>query len=66
MAKMKTHKSVSRRIKVTKNKKYMRRRGGQSHFNSRENGKTGRNKKRNFAMAKTEHRTLKALMPYSS
>jgi len=66
MAKLKTHKSIARRIKATKTGKYMRRRGGQSHFNSRENGKTGRNKKRNFAMAKTEHRALQALMPYGN
>lgn len=66
MPKLKTHKSVSRRIKVTKNKKYIRRAAGQSHFNSRDTGKEGRNKKRNFSIAKTEHKILKALMPYSS
>jgi ribosomal protein L35 len=65
MPKLKTHKSVSSRIRVTKNKKYMRKRGGQSHYNARENGKTGRNKRRNFAIAETEHRILKALMPYN-
>lgn len=65
MAKLKTHKSVSRRIKVTKNKKYIRKRGGQSHYNSRETGKTGRNKRRSFSMAKTDHRALKSLMPYA-
>lgn len=65
MPKLKTTKSVSSRIRVTKNKKYMRKRGGQSHYNARESGKTGRNKKRDFAIAKTEHRTLKSLLPYS-
>ncbi len=66
MPKLKTHKAVSRRIRVTKNKKYMRKAAGQSHFNARENGKTGRNKKRDFAIAKTEHKTFKSLMPYSA
>jgi ribosomal protein L35 len=65
MPKLKTTKSVSSRIRVTKNKKYMRKRGGQSHYNARESGKTGRNKKRDFSIAKTEHRTLKSLLPYS-
>lgn len=65
MPKLKTHKVVSRRIKVTKNKKYIRKSAGQSHYNARENGKTGRNKKRNFSMSKTEHRALKSLMPYA-
>lgn len=65
MPKLKTHKSVARRIKVTKNKKYMRRAAGQSHFNARDTGKEGRNKRRNFAIAKTEHKILKALMPYT-
>lgn len=65
MPKLKTHKAVARRVRVTRNKKYMRKRGGQSHYNARENGKAGRNKKRDFAIAKTEHRNLKALLPYA-
>lgn len=65
MPKLKTQKSVASRVRVTKNKKYMRKRGGQSHYNARENGKAGRNKKRDFAIAKTEHRALRSFLPNS-
>ncbi|MFA5358295.1 MAG: 50S ribosomal protein L35 [Patescibacteria group bacterium] len=65
MPKLKTHKSIAKRIKVTKNKKLLQRKGGQDHFNSRETGKTRRNKRRDITTAKTEQRNLRRLMPYS-
>lgn len=65
MPKLKTQKSVSARVRVTKNGKFMRKRGGQSHYNARESGKTGRNKKRDFAIAKTEHHALRSFLPNS-
>ena len=65
MPKLKTQKSVSSRIHKTKNKKYRRRRAGQSHFNSRNTGKAGRRKKRDMSVSKTEHKTFDRLMPYS-
>ena len=37
---MKTNKSWSKRIKVTKNGKIIARKVGQSHFNAKESGKT--------------------------
>ena len=65
MPKMKTRKSISSRVKQTKNKKYIRRRAGQSHFNARATGKTTRRKRRDFKIAKSEHKTLAAAMPHS-
>jgi len=43
---MKTHKALSKRFKVSKTGKLMKKTAGQDHFNSRESGNTGRNKRR--------------------
>ncbi|MBU1046734.1 50S ribosomal protein L35 [Patescibacteria group bacterium] len=43
---MKTNKSFSKRIKVTKNGKIVTRRPGQGHFNAKESGSTSMKKKR--------------------
>jgi ribosomal protein L35 len=37
---MKTNKSFSKRLKVTKNGKILSRKAGQNHFNSKESGRT--------------------------
>lgn len=42
----------------------MKKTAGQSHYNARENGKTGRTKKRNTSISSTEGRTINQLMPY--
>ena len=62
---MKTRKSISSRVKPTKNKKYIRRRAGQSHFNARATGKTTRRKRKDFGVSKAEHKALAAAMPHS-
>jgi len=43
---MKTNKSFTKRLKVTKNGKIIARQPGQGHFNSKESGKTSMQKKR--------------------
>jgi ribosomal protein L35 len=43
---MKTNKSWTKRIKVTKKGKLVARKPGQSHFNAKESGKTRLNKSR--------------------
>ena len=65
MAKIKTHKSISKRFKVTKNKKVLKRKAGQDHFNSRDSGKTTRKKRRDVGMSETLNRNLQELMPYN-
>ena len=45
MPKMKTHKGTAKRFKVKKSGKIIKRTDGQDHFNSRESGKTKRNKR---------------------
>ncbi|MFA6475132.1 MAG: hypothetical protein WCV88_02905 [Patescibacteria group bacterium] len=61
MKKLKTIKSISKRIKVSggKKKRLILRTPGQDHFNSRESGKTTRNKRRDFEISKVFHRTIR-------
>jgi len=43
---MKTNKSYTKRIKVTKNGKLIARKAGQNHFNAKQTGRTRLNRKR--------------------
>ncbi len=43
---MKTNKSYTKRIKVTKNKKLVARKAGQNHFNARQTGRQRQNRSR--------------------
>lgn len=63
--KLKTHKTVSKRITLTKNGKLLKRKGGQDHFNSRESGNTTRNKRRDLEVNKVYVRRIKALIPHA-
>lgn len=65
MPKIKTKKAVSKRFKITKNKKVMKRTGGQDHFNARESGKVKRNKRRDSQIGKADQKIVKTLMPYN-
>jgi ribosomal protein L35 len=44
--KLKTNKSASKRLKVTKNGKLVARKPGHNHFNARDTGSEGQSKKR--------------------
>jgi len=58
---MKTNKSFTKRIKVTKNGKLIARKPGQNHFNSRQSGAKRLNRKRTQVItmsAKSRHRFL--------
>ena len=65
--KLKTHKATSKKVKITKGKKkkIMTKHAGQDHFNARETGKTGRRKKRNKSVAKSDERNIRRQLPYS-
>lgn len=63
MPKVKTHKGTAKRIRKTKSGKLMARSTGQDHFNSRESGKTGTNKRRDLLLGKT-HNKIKSVIPY--
>lgn len=60
---MKTHKATAKRFRVTKNGKIIKRAAGQNHFNSRENGKVGRNKKSDVVMSTTLNRVMQIYLP---
>lgn len=62
--KLKTHNASNKRFALKRSGKVMKRKNGQDHFNSRESGKTTRNKRRDFAIAKPTAKTLKVLNPY--
>lgn len=66
MPKMKTRKSVAKRVKVTVRKKVMRRDVGQDHFNARESGKTTRSKRRDFQVFKTDAENILRNLPYNN
>ena len=65
MAKLKTHKSVVKRVKITKQGKLLVRKGGQDHFNSRDRGVKTMGKRRDITLSKTETKNIKRLLPYS-
>ena len=62
---MKTHKAVSKRIKLTKNGKLLKLKAGKDHFNSRESGKVTRNKRRDVTLGNTYAKSMKGLMPHA-
>ncbi len=59
MGKMKTKKSISKRFRVTKTGKVIKRTAGQGHYNSRESGNVRRNKRSDSALSKTMHHFVK-------
>lgn len=61
--KLKTHKTVSRRIKVTGSGKLLKVKNGRGHFNSRESGKVTRNKRRDMSVPAVFVKSIKSLMP---
>ena len=63
MPKVKTHKGTSKRITKTKTGKLMARATGQNHFNSRETGKTTKNKRRDLQLGRV-HAKLNSVIPY--
>ncbi|MFH1047766.1 MAG: 50S ribosomal protein L35 [Patescibacteria group bacterium] len=58
---MKTHNAITKRFKVTKKGKVLKRAAGQDHFNSRESGKVTRNKRRDRTMSESYSKTIKQL-----
>ena len=62
--KQKTHKALAERVKRTKSGKLLKRTCGQDHFNSRESGKTTRNKRRDKEFSSTHKKAVKTLLPY--
>lgn len=58
MGKLKTKKSISKRFRITRNKKLIHRTAGQDHFNARESGKTTRSKRADRSFSESHKKTL--------
>jgi large subunit ribosomal protein L35 len=61
MPKLKTYKTLSKRIRVTKNGKVIRRSKSQDHFNAGETGKAKRNKRRDIKVSKVYLKNISKL-----
>ncbi|MFA7314306.1 MAG: 50S ribosomal protein L35 [Candidatus Magasanikbacteria bacterium] len=67
MPKMKTHKGTAKRFMVKKSKKgtkVLKRADGQNHFNSRESGNAGRNKRSDNVVSLPLRKTVLKALPY--
>ncbi|MBU1028639.1 50S ribosomal protein L35 [Patescibacteria group bacterium] len=58
---MKTHNALTKRFKVTKKGKVLKRAAGQDHFNTRESGKVTRNKRRDRQMSESFTKTIRQM-----
>jgi len=65
MPKLKTRKSVAKRVKITKNKKALRSKAGRRHLLSDKSTKCKRGLRRKTMMAKVDMGVLKKALPYS-
>jgi len=65
MPKIKTHKATSKRFRITKNGKIIKRTGGQGHFNSRESGNVTRNKRSDSQISDANKKTIVRAMPHA-
>jgi len=63
MPKLKTRKSVAKKIKITKNKKVMRRSTGQNHYNSKDSGEVTRSKKKDQRLFSSDEKNVIKTMP---
>lgn len=63
--KLKTNKAMSKRVKVTRTGKLLKRKAGQGHFNSRDTGKNTRRKRRDVTLGNTLREAVNVLMPHA-
>ncbi len=62
MPKLKTHKGAAKRFRKTGTGKVMHQVSGQDHFNTRESGKTTKNKRRDVSMNDANNRLKKLIV----
>ena len=60
--KQKTIKAISKRFKVTKTGKVLKRKDGQNHFNAKATGKHTRNKRKNLTLSKADAKVIKKII----
>lgn len=59
---MKTRKSITKRFKITKNGKIMRRITGQNHFRAKKSGQAKRKRRKWVLVSKPEAKKIKKLL----
>jgi len=64
MGKLKTIKSVAKRLRVTGKGKILKKKAGQDHFNARESGKVTRHKRKFQSINKVDLHNVKSFIPY--
>ncbi|WAM32969.1 50S ribosomal protein L35 [Caldicellulosiruptor morganii] len=64
MPKLKTHRGLAKRIKVSGSRKYLRKKAGKSHLLSGKSRKRKRNLKKTVVVDSTNVRAVKKLLPY--
>jgi ribosomal protein L35 len=62
---MKTNKSYTKRLKVTKNGKIIARKAGQNHFNAKQSGRSRLNRKRTVGLT-MKSRDRRRFLPSST
>jgi ribosomal protein L35 len=62
---LKTNKSILSRLKLTGSGKLLRRPSHQSHFNTKDTGKTGRLKHGDLEIKKSDKKSFKQYLPYA-
>lgn len=62
MPKLKTHQGAAKRFRKTKSGKIMHRTSGQDHFNTRETGKVGTNKRSDSTLSHANRRVAKLIV----
>ena len=65
MSSGKTNKMVSKRFKLTRSGKLMRKRSAVNHFNARKTSNTMRYKKKGFAFNDVNARAVKQYLPFN-
>jgi len=65
MPKLKTRKSVSKKVKITGSGKLKTRATGQNHYNSRDTGKQSRAKRQDNSVYPAVAKNIKNSLPYS-
>jgi ribosomal protein L35 len=65
MPKLKTHKALIKRIKISKGKKVSRRATGQNHYNSKDTGNETRNKRKDVRLFKADEKNVLKALPYA-
>lgn len=63
--KLKTHQATAKRFKMTGGKKFLKRKAGQDHFNSRDRGVNTMGKRRDHSVHDTDIPAIKRLLPHA-